>query len=100
MATLQEFFHGTEPTSSNYKTIKYWNEDDSVYLKYPRNILATNIAATVQKGTDLRRESWTEADLERVSSETIGNQDWITLRMPRAVTDMTTLFLRLKIELQ
>ena len=100
MVTLQEFFHGTEPTSSNYKTIKYWNEDDSVYLKYPRNILATNIAATVQKGTDLRRESWTEADLERVSSETIGNQEWITLRMPRAVTDMTNLFLRLKIELQ
>lgn len=100
LVTIQEFFFGTDPKVGDYKTIKLWSEDECVYLKYPRNILAANLTAKVEQCSDLKGGLWTDANLEQVSTEVIGNQEWITLRTVSKISEASNYFLRLKIEAQ
>ena len=100
LVTLQEFFFGTDPTACECKTVSMWGDNDLVYLKYPHNLEAVNIRATVEETSDLEGGVWTEANLEQVSTEVIGNQEWITLRTVSKISEVSNYFLRLRIEAQ
>lgn len=56
--------------------------------------------ATVEETSDLESGVWAETDLEQVSTEVIGNQEWITLRTVSKISEASNYFLRLKIEAQ
>lgn len=100
LVTLQEFFFGTDPTASEVNTVSVWSDNDLVYLKYPHNLEASNIRATVEETSNLESGVWAEADLEQVSTEVIGNQEWITLRTHSEIGKTSSYYLRLKIESQ